>query len=573
MSATYFCYLLGHVICFRCFNGVLKMPYVDSERAFLEAKGQERVLMRFVTELLLELERRGSWDKKTLQFLKISLSRKYQLPRIPRDYELLRYLPDELREKFRDLFKIKPVRTLSGVAVVAVMTRPLPCPGKCIYCPGGINARRPSPKSYTGIEPAARRAFQYNYDPFLQVRGRIKQLETIGHVPEKIEIIIMGGTFLAAPREYKESFIKGVYEGILGKRFPNASLEELKRMLETSKYRLVGLTIETRPDYCMEKHVDEMLFYGTTRVEIGVQTLDDEVLRFIKRGHDVETVRRAFRIAKDAGFKIVAHMMLNLPPSDPRRDLDSFKRLFIDPDFRPDMLKIYPTAVIEGTELYEMWRRGDYEPYSEETLIRIIAEIKKFIPPWVRIQRVQRDIPVKIVLAGYSVGHLRDVVKRYMLTRGWRCRCIRCREVGLKEHKEGIKVNPDYVRFIIRKYEASQGEELFLSYEDIKNDVIIGFLRLRKPSEYAHRPEIDENTMIVRELHVYGSLVPIGMRRSNGWQHRGFGAKLLQMAEKIAVEDYDAQKIIIISGIGVREYYRKFGYRLEGPYMSKKLLY
>jgi len=550
--------------------GIAVEPH-DFRGVLVGDKGQREIFTRFIQELITSLEKSPTLDKKKIQMLKISLSRKYRLPRIPRDYEILQNLPENIRERFKNILKLKPVRTLSGVAVIAVMTKPLPCPGKCIYCPGGVEARQPSPKSYTGIEPAARRAFQYGFDPYLQVRGRIRQLEIIGHNPEKLEIIIMGGTFLAAPKEYKEWFIRGIYEGVLGARYPGASLEELKKMLETSKYRIVGLTIETRPDYCMEEHVDEMLFYGATRVEIGVQTLDESVLRIIERGHDLETVRKAFRIAKDAGFKIVAHMMLNLPSSDPETDLRSFRRLFEEPDFRPDMLKIYPTAVIEGTKLYDMWKRGDYKPYPEDELIKVIAEIKKMIPPWVRIQRVQRDIPVKIVLAGYKKGNLRNIVQDYMRFRGWRCRCIRCREVGLREHKEGVKVDPDRIRLVIRKYPASLGEELFLSYEDVKNDIIIGFLRLRKPSTNAHRPEIDDKTMIVRELHVYGSLIPIGEKPKDGWQHRGYGAKLLRMAEKIAQEDYDAKKVVIISGIGVREYYRKFGYELEGPYMSKKL--
>ncbi len=509
-----------------------------------------------------------SLDKKTLDKIKRQVGEKYQLKRLPRDYEILNKLPQEYVITLKKILRNKPVRSLSGVSVIAVMTKPLPCPGTCIYCPGGIENPTPTPQSYTGHEPAARRAYQLNYDPFTQVRYRINQLESIGHDVQKIELIIMGGTFISAPSEYKKWFIRGIYEGLLGKRYPDKSLRELQELLETSKYRLVGLTIETRPDFCYEKEVDEILYYGATRVEIGVQILDEEILTLIKRGHDVNSVRKAFRIAKDSGLKTVAHMMLNLPFSSPKRDLESFKRLFDDPDFRPDMLKIYPTAVVKGTELYEMWKRHEYTPYSQDKLVDVIAKIKKMTPPWIRIQRVQRDIPLNLIETGYSVGNLRQVVQDYMRELGWRCRCIRCREVGLNYYKIGVQ--PDDSHPVIRKYASSQGEDIFISIEDAKKDIIIGFLRLRKPSDHAHRKEITPNTMIVRELHVYGSALPLGSRNGDSWQHRGYGAQLLKLAEEIAVSDYDANKIVIISGIGVREYYRRLGYRLEGVYMSKK---
>ena len=248
-----------------------------------------------------------------------------------------------------------------------------------------------------------------------------------------------------------------------------------------------------------------------------------------------------------------------------------FEQLFKDPNFRPDMLKIYPTAIIKGTKLYELWKNGEYKPYSEETLLNVIANIKKKIPPWVRIQRVQRDIPINIVEGGYKSGNIRQKVKALMKKKGWKCRCIRCREVGHVFAKEGKLPEEGNIRLVTRKYKASGGEEIFLSFEDTKLDILIGFLRLRKPSDNAHRSEIDSNTMLIRELHVYGIQVPIGERHLNGWQHRGYGLKLLHEAERIAEEDYDAKRIIIISGIGVREYYRRFGYRLLGPYMFKKL--
>lgn len=533
-----------------------------------------KVALVDISNLILQLYREGKvLDKKLIDFVKRFVGKKYGLKKLPRDYEilemLLRMAPKDMHKKIISVLRNKPVRSISGVAVVAVMTKPLPCPGKCIYCPGGVKNSQPTPQSYTGHEPAARRAAQLDYDPFNQVVYRLRQFESIGHNPVKVELIIMGGTFLFAPREYKEWFIRGIYEGLLGQRYPNKSLKKLQELLEHSKYRLVGLTVETRPDFCLERHVDEMLSYGATRVEIGVQSLDDEVLENVKRGHSVKDVIKAFRVAKDAGLKIVAHMMLNLPPAVPELDVKSFEMLFNDPDFRPDMIKIYPTAIIKGTVLYKMWKRGEYTPYSEDKLIEVIAKIKKMIPPWIRVQRVQRDIPLYMVDGGYKIGNLRQIVHEYMRARGWRCRCIRCREIGLNYLK--YKIQPDDVKLIVRKYEASQGEEIFISFEDIKKDLIIGFLRLRRPSDHAHRPEISKNTMIVRELHVYGELLPIGEKSDVSWQHRGFGKKLLRTAERIATEEYDARKIVIISGIGVREYYRKFGYQLEGPYMSKKL--
>ncbi len=555
--------------------------YIIFRRGPKELKFYEKISLYFmwlkmdpreavIAEIINELRKHEYLDKDLLSRIKIEVARRLKVHYVPKDHEIISRLDPEIRKKIRILSK--PIRSLSGIVVISVFTQPSPCPGQCIYCPGGTDGPTPSPKSYSGHEPAARRAAELNYDPYLQIVHRVRQLERLGHPTDKISLIVMGGTFIALPKEYRDEFMKGVYEGILGCRYPNASLDSLKKMLETAPRRLVELTFETRPDFCFEEHVDEFLYYGATRIEIGIQSLSDDVLRFIRRGHDVECVRKAFRIAKDAGFKIVAHMMPNLPPDpNPERDFNDFLTLFEDPDFRPDMIKIYPTAVVKGTKLYDMWLHDEYEPYPEEDLIRLLARIKKLLPPWVRIQRLQRDIPTYLVEAGYSSGNLREVVKDYMAKYGWYCRCIRCREIGHKMLKDGYRPNLEQVKLIKRKYVASGGIEIFLSYEDLKNDVVVGILRLRMPSENPHRPEIDYNTAIVRELHVYGSLVPLGERRPESAQHRGFGSSLLREAELIAAEEYDAKKIVIISGIGVREYYRRFGYRLEGPYMAKNL--
>ncbi|MEX0568464.1 MAG: tRNA uridine(34) 5-carboxymethylaminomethyl modification radical SAM/GNAT enzyme Elp3 [Candidatus Njordarchaeota archaeon] len=521
--------------------------------------------------IVQEIKNIDTIDPITLSKIKMEVAKKYGLKLIPRNHEIISRLRQINNLHIRIVSK--PVRSISGIIVVSAFTKPAPCPGKCIYCPGGIKNPSPSPQSYSGHEPAARRAAELNFDPFLQVTHRVRQLEKLGHYTDKISLIIMGGTFLYLPKEFRDEFVKGLYEGILGERYPNHSLDDLQKKLESSKRRLVELTIETRPDYCFEKHLDDALRYGATRIEIGVQSLRNHVLEYIERGHDVDATIKAFRIAKDSGFKIVAHMMPNLPPDpDPERDYMDFLELFDNPDFRPDMLKIYPTAVVKGTKLYELWIKGRYVPYDEETLIDMLARVKKLVPPWIRIQRLQRDIPTYLVEAGYKSGNLRQLVQKYMKKHGWRCRCIRCREIGHRILKSKYEPKPENIKLIKRQYVASEGVEIFLSLEDIINDVVIGILRLRKPSDKAHRPEIDQNTTIIRELHVYGTLVPLGKKDVQGYQHKGYGRRLLLEAEKIALEEFDAKKMLIISGIGVREYYRKFGYRLEGPYMSKKLM-
>lgn len=525
---------------------------------------------KILAEIYNRVRNSNSITKFELSKIKFQVVKDLGIHVVPKDHEIIAFLHN--KGIFVDIAS-KPVRSISGIVVVSVFTKPSPCPGSCIYCPGGIDKITPSPKSYSGHEPAARRGAEFNFDPFIQIKNRLAQLRRLGHPTDKISVIIMGGTFLYLPREYRDYFMRGVYEGILERRYPTATLNKLQDLLEVSKNRLVELTFETRPDYSFEYHVDEMLRYGATRVEIGIQSLSDEKLEYIKRGHDVDDVRRAFRVARDAGLKIVAHMMPNLPPNpDPEFDYHDFKTLFEDPDFRPDMLKIYPTAVVKGTVLYELFVHDKYVPYSEDKLISVLARIKKMIPPWVRIQRLQRDIPTYLVEAGYSLGNLRQIVLEYMHNQGWVCRCIRCREVGHKILKEGYAIDQKSIKLVKRKYVASDGIEIFLSFEDVKNDVIFGLLRLRKPSDLASRPEVTPSTAIIRELHVYGFQVPLGKQRRDSAQHRGLGKHLVEEAEHLAVEEFDANKMIIISGIGVREYYRRLGYKKEGPYMAKKLI-
>lgn len=469
----------------------------------------------------------------------------------------------------------KPVRSVSGITVVAVMTKPYPCPhGRCIYCPGGIDWG--TPQSYVHDSPVVLRAYRYNFDPYEQVRARLKAYFAMGHNPSKVELIIMGGTFPAMPLDYQEWFVTQALEAL--NRFPKdkpskwISLEEAQRRNERAKIRCIGITIETRPDWSMEVHVDRFLHLGATKVELGVQSIYDDVLRRVRRGHGVREVISATRILKDAGYKVVYHLMPGLPGSDPDRDYEMFKEIFNNPSFRPDMLKIYPTLVIPGTELYEMWRRGVYRPYDLEELLELLIKVMKLLPRYVRVMRIQRDIPIHNVAAGLKIGNLREVLERELRRRGIKCGDIRMREVGHVLLKEGLIPAEEDIKLTRLTYEASEGIEVFLAVEDVVRDILVGFLRLRMPSERAHRWEVNERTAIVRELHVYGPQVPIG-ERGLWWQHRGYGSLLLREAERIALEEFDKHKMLIISGIGVREYYRKRGYRKlsNSFYMFKRL--
>ncbi len=503
-------------------------------------------------------------DRGGVARLKMEVARKYHLPKIPRNSEILSVIENP-SEEVRRLLTLKPARSLSGIAVVAAMSRPMPCPpnANCIYCPGGVKVN--TPQSYTGLEPAARRGAEFGYDAYAQVSARLRQLETIGHPTTKVELIVMGGTFPSFPKDYQDEFVKGCYDALNG--FRAKGLEEAIRYNETARRRCVGLTFETRPDFCKEEHVDLMLSYGATRVEIGVQILDDEVLKRVRRGHTVKDAVEAFRIAKDAGFKIVAHMMPGLPFSNLEKDFESFNKLSRDERFKPDMLKIYPTLVVESAELYRMYLKGEYKPPSLDEIVDLIARVKAVVPPWVRIMRVQRDIPATQIVAGVKAGNLRELAKRRLSEMGKRCRCIRCREVGLAHlPPERLKE----FRMVRREYEASKGLEIFLSWEDEKEH-IAGFLRLRRPSKKAHRPEIDEGTAIVRELRVYGQAVDVGGRDEAGWQHRGLGARLMMEAERIARDELGMEKLAVISAVGTRKYYERLGYYRDGAYMNKKL--
>ncbi|KUJ94768.1 MAG: hypothetical protein XD40_0089 [Archaeoglobus fulgidus] len=515
-------------------------------------------------ELAKEIAENARSKEEVLRIKRL-FARRHGLSTIPSDAEILRAAKGtELYGKLREILRVKPVRTISGVAVVAVMTSPAPCPhGKCLPCPGGVEKN--TPQSYVGLEPAAMRGRQHGYDAFKQVTARLRELESIGHDISKVEIIVMGGTFPARDADYKEKFMLGIFNALNSfnsNTKPENDLERAKRKNERAKARCVGITFETRPDYAREEHIREMLRFGGTKVELGVQSLYDDVLERIKRGHGVKEVAEATRLLRDSAFKVGYHIMPGLPGSSFERDLRMFRELFENDSFKPDYLKIYPTLVVEGTELYEMWKRGEYEPYTTEEVVELIVMAKRRFPEWVRVQRIQRDIPVKAAI-GLDKGNIRQLVHRRLKEMGYSCRCIRCREVG---HKGVRPEEYSKAELVVREYAASEGREFFISFEIPEYDELVGFVRLRFPKEPFI--EVLRDAALIRELHVYGRAVPIG-QSSDAFQHRGFGERLLKEAEEIAKDEYD--RIAVISGVGVRDYYRKLGYRLRQGYMVKKL--
>ncbi len=514
--------------------------------------------MDFYNEITEYIESGKIKNKEELQKEKLTLSKKFNLDVVPSDVEILNF---KNNKKYVNLLRKKPTRTISGVAVVAAMTSPEACPhGKCLFCPGGVDNN--SPQSYTGFEPSALRGRNNYYDSYNITFNRLKQLETIGHDTSKVDLIVMGGTFTARSEEYQRNFVKGCLDGM--NKNISKTLEESILENEFSERRCIGLTIETKPDWFNEKEIDNALAYGTTKVELGIQVLNDKILRDNFRGHGIPEVVRSTQLARDAGLKILYHIMPGMYESNYKEDIKSFDKMMNDPDFMPDMLKIYPTLVVKNTSLYRYWKEGKYKPYDTYKVVNLVTYFMKNMPPWVRVMRMQRDIPVNFIESGVKRSDLHNLVDQNMRELNIKTMEIRTREIGLaKENYDN-----DY-RLVRRNYIASNGNEIFLSFENSKND-IIGYLRLRMPSEKAHRKEI-LNSSIIRELKVLGNIVPIGEESENNWQHHGFGKKLLDEAEKISKEEYDKKRILVISGIGVRNYFRKYGYERLGPYMAKSL--
>lgn len=520
---------------------------------------------------------------------KISSLLNSQILEVYRELKEKRQLPKGFDENLWDnLLRKRSIRTLSGIAPVAVLTKPYPCPGNCAYCPNEPGM----PTSYLPNEPAVMRAVKCNFDPYKQTILRLNSLENNGHRPNKIEIIVIGGTWSYLPDKYqywyvlncfraandfkkirknksigsylesegksKLKILKSVIGQIKSPYSKNLSLADLKIALtkeqkknETAEYKIIGITLETRPDYINEKELRQMRELGCTRVEMGVQAPDDAILKLNNRGHDVAEIVRATKELRDFGFKITYHIMPALPGSNPSKDLEMYKMLFTDGRFEPDQIKFYPTVVTQGSLLCKWWRSGKYQPYTDKELQDLIIKCKNFTPKYVRIIRLIRDIPAESILAGNKITNLRQIMQQ----QGVRCNCIRCRESKETAYVKNFKIN-------VEKYAAGDGVEYFISADSPDDKILYGFCRLR----------ISENSPIapalIRELHVYGELMPVGSEKKT--QHRGLGKLLLAEAEKIAKE-LGASKMAIISGVGVRDYYRKTNYKLKDSYMVKNL--
>ena len=453
--------------------------------------------------------------------------------------------------------QVKPTRSQAGVTVVTVLTKPYPCPGKCIFCPTDVRM----PKSYLHDEPGAMRAEQHAFDPFEQTRARIEALERIGHPADKLELLILGGTWSSYRRDYQEWFVKRCLDAMNG--YEAESLVEAQEINAQGERRNVGLVVETRPDHVTPEELRWFRFLGVTKVQIGVQSLDDRILALNHRGETVEQIRQAMRLLRLSGFKIHAHWMPNLLGATPESDIVDFGRLWQDPALRPDELKIYPCMLLENAELYDYWRRGEYRPYTEEEITEVLIACKLQVPSYVRINRVVRDIPTNNVVEGMKRANLRQVAQRRMAERGQHCHCIRCREVRRRQ----VEIEQFDLRS--QRYETDATVEYFLSFESEKH--IAGFLRLSLPGPDVERPlaELSGKAMI-REVHVYGPAVPIGAAGEGEAQHSGLGSRLLAEAKAIAGRA-GYERLAVISAIGTREYYTRHGFVADGYYMSADL--
>ncbi|MFA6603472.1 MAG: tRNA uridine(34) 5-carboxymethylaminomethyl modification radical SAM/GNAT enzyme Elp3 [Patescibacteria group bacterium] len=558
--------------------------------------------MKKVSELALAIIKtslaRGVQDKDALSALKRELTRGSGrgLPtttELRQAYEtIIAADPAAANAGLDRLLRRRDVRSLSGVAIITVLTKPYPCPGRCLYCP----TERNMPKSYLANEPAAMRAVDAGFDPWRQVSRRLRALQGNGHPSDKIELIVKGGTWSAYPWQYQQWFIKRCFDacnnfGGTVRRSPR-TLAAAQVINETATHRVIGLTLETRPDRITPTEIVRLRELGCTRVELGVQSVNDRLLLRVQRGHDAAAVIRATRLLKDAGYKTDFHLMPQLPGATPASDLRDLRTIFSDPGYRPDMIKVYPCVVLESAALYQEWKRGAYVPYSDRKLLELLIEFKTGVPPYCRISRLIRDIPSTSIKAGNPVTNLRQDIARIMAERGLRCRCLRCREIGhaAKDRPALLAAAP---KLFDLKYEASGGLEHFLSFEDRSRRGVFAFCRLRLPGRdgvrerrsqgetesgrdgvdrkklYGLLPEI-RGAAFLRELHTYGHLVPIAAHDPRASQHKGLGRRLMAEAERLA-KKAGYKKLAVISGVGVRGYYRKLGYRRQGTYMLKRL--
>ncbi len=457
---------------------------------------------------------------------------------------------------FKNLLTTRKVRSLSGVTPMAIMTKAFYCPGKCTYCP----LEQGIPKSYLSDEPAVQRALSVNFDPQKQINNRLAQLNKTGHSTSKLELIIIGGTFSAYPDSYKKQFFLKLYNTINNSN--SKTLAKAQKLNQTAKRRIVGISIETRPDWITEKEIKLLRNLGVTKIQLGVQALDAKILKRIKRGHSINPIVKATKMLKNAGFKICYHYMPNLPGTTPKKDIQMYKKLMTDKRFKPDFIKIYPTQVIPKTELFNQYKKGEYTPYSDKQLIKVLTQIKLLTPPWCRIDRLVRDISKQWVAKGIIKTNLRQIIQSNLKKKNKKCKCIRCREIkySLPDHKPNLKIT---------QIKSLGAKEYFLQYH--KNNKLYSLLRLRLP--YKNQKMLFSeltNSAIIRELHTFGTVMPLKTRSKEKTQHQGLGKKLINKAEEIAKKK-GFNKIAVISAVGTRDYYKKLGYHLKGHYMVKNL--
>src|SRR5215207_4387298 len=465
--------------------------------------------------------------------------------------------------------RMKPMRTLSGVTTVTVLTKPYPCPGKCIFCPTDVRM----PKSYLPDEPGAMRGLEHEFDPYAQVRSRIEQLQSVGHPTDKIELLILGGTWSSYRRDYQEWFIKRCFDAmndpttthpLMGEsKLKEEELAKVHSFNETTHHRNVGLVIETRPDEITPEELRWLRHLGVTKVQMGAQSLDDHILEVNKRGHDVVCTRRATALLRAAGFKIVLHWMPNLLGATPGSDREDFAKLWND--FCPDEIKIYPNQLLANAELYEYWQRGEFKPYTTQELIDLIVDIKPTIPRYCRVNRVIRDIPSTNVVEGNRRTSLRQDIHNEMKRRGTECQCVRCREV------RGKAVDAETLKLDDMVYQAGAAEEHFISYVT-PDDKLAGFIRLSLPGSDSPQTGISDldGAALIREVHVYGQSLPVGAEKHGAAQHAGLGTRLLEKAEAIA-RAAGFKRMAVISAVGTRGYYLERGFERGELYLTKTL--
>jgi len=526
-------------------------------------------------EIVLIVIKRKTKNLRDLYKIQREIAKKNNSQFIPNDVlikqyrKILKEKGIEENEKILSLFRLKATRSLSGIVVVSVLTKPYNCPGKCLYCP----TESGTPKSYLKNEPAVARALLCNYNPYTQVFARLKSLNDIGHSIDKINIRIIGGTWSYYDKKYQNWFIKQLFKAVndfgrTRKSDLNKSLEQLQKQNEKAKSRIVEISIETRPDFINVNEIKRLRKYGVTKVELGIQSIYDDVLRFNRRGHLNDKNIQATKILKDAGFKISYQVMPNLPKSNFKRDLKMFEQVFENENHKPDYLKIYPLAIVKSAPIYKKYKKGSLKVYSKKDLIKLIKKIKTSVPYFVRIERIIRDIPASdIVEGGAKITNLRQIIATEMKKENKQCKCIRCRQITNNFKNDDFKL-------FIDEYNASDGKEYFISYETKNRKKLASILRLRIPSQYfekkKHFLNILNDAAIIREIHTYGLQTEVSKNQKTSPQHKGYGKKMLKKAEQI-VKENGLKKIAVISGVGARPYFRALGYKLKDSYMVKNL--